>query len=107
MNRYLHSSKLRKPFAYLLCGLFVVFSLFYAYFLQQTVRNGVAGDGVSEDIAALRSEISDAEFSYSSAVGEVTVEHARSLGFAQIDDPRYVTRTDRGLLVTFNVQTEQ
>ncbi len=103
MNRYVYSQINRGRIAAVLIGLFAFFSIFYAYFLQETARQVVERKQLSQEITALRSDIGDVEFNYGSAISEVTRERATQLGYQPVDDPRYVARTNRGTMVTLNV----
>lgn len=53
----------------------------YAYFVIQTVWNVAERQRVQSEIVALNSKLSETEFRYMNALGAVTMESARELGF--------------------------
>lgn len=53
----------------------------YVGLVYKTVMNAVAKEKIELQIASINSELSEKEFQYISAKGEVTMELASSLGF--------------------------
>lgn len=103
MSRYIFSRTYRKRILAALIGLFVLFAGSYAYFLQSTVQHVVERKNLDNQIAALHSEIGDAEYNYSASVSEVTMKKAEAMGFESVEDTTYVTRADRSTLASLNV----
>ncbi len=53
----------------------------YAYFVVETIWNVAERQTVQSEIVALNSKLSETEFRYMNALGAVTMESARQLGF--------------------------
>lgn len=106
MSRYIYSRSYRKRILTALIGLLVLFAGSYAYFLQSTVQQVVERKSLDNQIAALHSEIGDAEYNYSASVSEVTMEKAEDLGFELVEDTTYVTRADHSTLASLNVSEQ-
>lgn len=106
MSRYIYSRTYRKRILASLVGLFILFAGSYAYFLQETVQHVVERKHLDNKIATLHSDIGDAEYNYSASVSEVTKDKALAMGFNEVEDTTYVTRADRGTLVSLNVSEE-
>lgn len=64
----------------------------YIFLVNKTVLNAVAKEKIEHQIASINSDLSENEFKYISAKGEVTMELATSLGFVSAaDDTTFVT----------------
>jgi hypothetical protein len=106
MSQYIYSRRYRQRIFAGLLAAFVLLAGAYAYFLQQTVQHVVERKSLNTEISALHSQIGDAEFTYGSSVSGVTIDKALALGFQEVDDSTYVTRADRGTLVSINVSEQ-
>ena len=64
----------------------------YVGLVYKTVMNAVAKEKIELQIASINSELSEKEFEYISAKGEVTMDLAASLGFvAATEKTQFVT----------------
>ncbi len=71
----------------------IILSGTYMYLVHKTVFNAVARESIQEDIVALNSKLSEAEFEYINTVGGITMDTARELGFkAASSKVTFVTR---------------
>ena len=76
----------------------IIFSFaFYIYFITTTIHNTVAREDMTEKINELTLEISAKEFELIALKSNLTIEYAKSLGFVEVKDQKYVKTKSVGL----------
>ncbi len=76
----------------------VLMSFVYAFFIQKAIRNVVARDEISAEIASLNSKLSMTEFKYINGLESVTLDRASVLGFVSAVEGQttFITRETIG-----------
>ena len=75
-----------------LFGIACILAGMYVYFVNVTVHNVVARRTIEHDIALVATEVSQLESHYIDLKSSVTLDLAKSRGFAQADQERFVER---------------
>lgn len=77
-------------------------AVLYVYFMNQTVFNVAKRASLEQEMVARNSNISDLEFKSIALRNDIDIKLAYSLGYKDIKDPRYVSKTPSTALVSFN-----
>ncbi|AKM84178.1 TPA: hypothetical protein DCZ46_04115 [Candidatus Campbellbacteria bacterium] len=70
----------------------VILSIFYAYFVKQTIINIVERENFEDEIVVLNSEIGKLEFDYIALKNEVNIDYAHSIGFVNVREMKFASR---------------
>lgn len=95
LSQYIQT--IQKVYFYTLLFLVVAGSMFYAYFVNQTVLDVVERKQLETEISERGAAIAQMEFTYMSKKNEITKDYARSLGYHEAQDKKYVRRTNTTL----------
>jgi len=76
-----------------LCATILVLLFMYGYFVNTTVLNIVERKNLEEGLESLRSTFSSLESEYLALTGKIDTEFAKSLGFNETKNVKFVTRT--------------
>ncbi len=76
--------------------------LLYVYFMNQTVFNVAKRASLEQEMITRNSNISELEFKGIALRNNIDMQLAYSLGYKEIKDPRYVSKTPSTALVSFN-----
>jgi hypothetical protein len=87
-----------------LVGILFFCLCFYMYSINVTVRNVVARQDLQNKISTLTLSVGNSEFQYISAQDSVTLQLAYSLGFKDVADKVYISKTTGSL--AYNVPVE-
>ena len=77
---------------WILAAIIVAGLVSYVYFVQQAVVNVAERNSAENKVAELQSDIGEMEFRYISLKKDVDLAYARSQGFEESSEARYVTR---------------
>jgi cell division protein FtsL len=80
----------------------IFLSLVYVYFMNQTVFNVAKRANLEQEIVVRNSNISDLEFKIIALKNNIDIKLAYSLGYKDMKDPRYVSKTPATALLSFN-----
>ncbi len=80
----------------------VALCVLYIFFMNETVFNVAKRAVLEQEIAVHVSEISDLEFKYISLRNDIDIDLAYSLGYQDIQSPKYISKTPVTALVSFN-----
>jgi len=80
-----------------LVGILFFCLCFYMYSINMTVRNVVARESLQSAISEMTLSVSNSEFQYISAQNNVTLPLAYSLGFKDVAQKTYISRTSGNL----------
>jgi hypothetical protein len=80
--------------------------LLYGYFLNQAIVHVVERETILEESSMLASRIGELEFQYIALENAISLAHARMLGFVDVDDPVFVTRTPDAKSITLSYPVE-
>ena len=70
----------------------IILSIFYAYFVKQTIINIVERENFEDEIVVLNSEIGKLEFDYIALKNEVDIDYAHSIGFVNVHEMKFASR---------------
>jgi len=81
-----------RPFFIMLVGFCILSAIFYMYAINQIVRNGVKFQTIQTELSHIIASLSNMEFQYINQKNSITIEKAVTLGFAQAEPTKYVSR---------------
>lgn len=85
-------TKTEKRIFYTAVVLFIFVSMFYAYFVNQTIRNVAKRENIENEIKMITSNISDLELQYLSRKNNLTLDYAYSIGFKEVNKINYISK---------------
>lgn len=94
MKTVVLSNSYRKTIFWLLVAMIVFSSIFYMYFVNETVRNVVSRQSHEKQIAHLNSTIANLQFEYISHAHSVDMVLATSMGFKEVREPIFIARKE-------------
>lgn len=71
---------------YILVGVIALFLVAYVYLVNQTVWNIVSRKNITKEISNVAGEVASLESSYMALSGSITLDHAYTLGFQDINN---------------------
>lgn len=71
----------------------VVTAILYGVLVQSAVVNVVERENIEADASELALRLGELEFSYIDLKNQVTIEHAYALGYTDINNPTYLSRS--------------
>lgn len=90
--RQLNISQFEKKIFWTILSLFIIFSAYYAYLVNQTIFNIVARENAENESVTLNSKISEDEFKYISLKNDVNLDYAYSVGFSNVKNIAFASR---------------
>lgn len=85
----------------LVLAITITFSL-YIYFVTTTIYNIVEREKIESEKSALALNISSKEFELIKLKNEITLSYAKSLGFIEVKDKKYITPKSVGFVAKIN-----
>ena len=82
----------------------LILGISYGYFVKQTILNVVTRQEVEEKIADLSSHVSSLEVRYIELKNKIDLNFAYSLGYKEITDVKFVSRSELDKTLTLNNQ---
>ena len=80
----------------------IALCVLYIFFMNETVFNVAKRATLEQEIAIRSSDISNLEFQYISLRNNIDITLAYSLGYKDIESPRYISKTPVTALVSLN-----
>jgi len=81
----------KRAFAMLVLAIFILVG-FYGYFISKSIINVIVREEINGDVAAVNSTISELEAKYITHKDAIGIEFARSAGFKNLAEKKFVTR---------------
>lgn len=85
-------SKTERRIFYIAVLLLIFVSIFYAYFVNQTIRNVAKRENIENEIGTITSNLSDLELQYLSRKNNLTLDYALSIGFKEVNKINYISK---------------
>ncbi|MEK7182440.1 MAG: hypothetical protein AAB334_00060 [Patescibacteria group bacterium] len=85
-------SKTEKRIFYSAIFFLIFVSIFYAYFVNQTIRNVAKRENIENEIKTIVSNISELELQYLSKKNNLTLDYAYSIGFKEVNKINYISK---------------
>lgn len=94
MTQHFYTTEhIEKKIFWALCFLAMIFIAFYIYFVASATVAIVDRERIENDIAVAGGSLSSTESNYLTLSNKITPELIRSLGFREITDTHFVSRT--------------
>lgn len=94
MTQHFYTTEhIEKKIFWSLCFLVVIFIALYIYFVASATVAIVDRERIENDIAVAGGSLSSTESNYLALSNKITPELVRALGFREITDPHFVSRT--------------
>jgi len=85
-------SKTEKRIFCIAVFLFIFVSIFYAYFVNQTIRNVAKRENIENEIKMTTSNMAELESQYLSRKNNLTLDYAYSIGFKKVNKINYISK---------------
>ena len=95
-------SRIEKRIFYVAVFLFIFVSIFYAYFVNQTIRNVAKRENIESEIKMATSNMSELESQYLSKKNNLTLNYAYSIGFKKVNEINYIYKGTETNVITLH-----